>query len=72
MKMPRSIAAPLTCKREIMITIYNIKQKILIINRFRNAFIVKFNVNMFHLPNIIHSFGQQSIGYCLIKQLNED
>ena len=23
----------------------------------------------FHLPNIRHSFGEQAIGYCLIKQL---
>ena len=28
---------------------------------------------MFHLPNIRHSFGEQSIGYCLIiKQLNAE
>ena len=25
---------------------------------------------MFHLPDIRHSFGEQSIGYCLIKRLN--
>ena len=27
---------------------------------------------MFHLPNIRHSVGEQSIGYCLIKQLNAE
>ena len=28
---------------------------------------------VFHLPNIIrHSFGEQSIGYCLIKQINAE
>ena len=27
---------------------------------------------MFHLPDIRHSFGEQSIGYCLIKQLNAE
>ena len=27
---------------------------------------------VFHLPNIRHSFGEQSIGYCLIKQLNAE
>ena len=27
---------------------------------------------VFHLPNIRHSFGDQSIGYCLIKQLNAE
>ena len=27
---------------------------------------------MFHLPNIRHSFEEQSIGYCLIKQLNAE
>ena len=26
---------------------------------------------VFYLPNTRHSFGEQSIGYCLIKQLNE-
>ena len=25
-----------------------------------------------HLPDIRHSFGEQSIGYCLIKQLNAE
>ena len=25
-----------------------------------------------HLPNIRHSFGEQSIGYCLIIQLNAE
>ena len=25
---------------------------------------------VFYLPNTRHSFGEQSIGYCLIKQLN--
>ena len=72
MKMPRSIAASLTCKRETMIIIYNIKQKILIISIFRKAFVVKFNVIMFHLLNIRHSFGERYIGYCLIKQLNAE
>ena len=27
---------------------------------------------VFHLPNIRHSFAEQSIGYCLIKQLNAE
>ena len=27
---------------------------------------------MFHLPDIRHAFGEQSIGYCLIKQLNSE
>ena len=27
---------------------------------------------MFHLPDIRHSFGEQSISYCLIKQLNAE
>ena len=27
---------------------------------------------VFHLPTIRHSFGKQSIGYCLIKQLNAE
>ena len=27
---------------------------------------------VFHLPNIRHSFGEQSIGYCLIKQLDAE
>ena len=27
---------------------------------------------VFHLQNIRHSFGEQSIGYCLIKQLNAE
>ena len=27
---------------------------------------------MFHLPDIRHSFGEQSVGYCLIKQLNAE
>ena len=27
---------------------------------------------MFHLPNIRHSFCEQSIGYCLIKQLHAE
>ena len=27
---------------------------------------------VFHLPNIKHSFGEQSIGYCLIKHLNAE
>ena len=29
-------------------------------------------LNLFHLPDIWHSFGEQSIGYCLIKQLNAE
>ena len=28
--------------------------------------------SVFHLSNIRHSFGEQSIGYCLIKQLNAE
>ena len=32
----------------------------------------KVRIPMFHLPNIRHSFGEQSIGYCLIKQLNAE
>ena len=27
---------------------------------------------VFHLPNIRHSFGEQSISYCLIKQVNAE
>ena len=27
---------------------------------------------MFHLPDIRHSFGEQSIGYCLLKLLNAE
>ena len=27
---------------------------------------------VFHLRNIRHSFGESSIGYCLIKQLNAE
>ena len=27
---------------------------------------------MFHLPDIRHSYGEQSISYCLIKQLNAE
>ena len=27
---------------------------------------------VFYLPNIRHSFGEQFIGYCLIKQLNAE
>ena len=30
----------------------------------------KIRNSVFHLPDILHSFAEQSICYCLIKQLN--